>query len=253
MEQTDKQLEIINKVLDMLSIVYDESDFNFERNLAQKFQSIFESVKSIHLNQIMIDFDPKANSLFSVTNNLELIDKKFDRLLKWKSHYKEITAFKQELENDVDQFITKQSKFNVTYGTTEKSTIKHFYINTSLRLLKVKNDLSKVKEAINESLKAAPWIISKPITPKDAVSKTFTLAPSKKDDFFAIIAEMYEHQFFSTTSTELITKLDVLTAFGKLMQLKPEELPTIAAMPAIGKLTSTPVSIKSFPDYLLYK
>ncbi len=253
MEQTDKQLEIINKVLDMLSIVYDSNDFNFDRNLGQKFQLIFESVKSIHLNQIVVDFDPKANSLFSVTKNFELIDKKFERLLKWKSNYKEITAFKQELETDVEQFITKQSNFNVNYGTTEKDTIKYYYINTSIRLLKVKDDFSKVKEVIFESLKAAAWIITKPNTAETSVSKTFTLAPAKKEEFFAIIAEMYEHQFFSTTSTELITKHDVLIAFGNLMQIKLEELPTSAAMPTIAKLISTPVSVRSFPDYLLYQ
>ena len=231
---------------------------------------ILENLDLITKNDI-ISFDPEEKILKTITNTRSVIEdvdmmslfneiwnntsypgrvsqaesllsEKFKSLLNWKKDIDDIVVLRNALIDDCFLFYSRCKLMRNTMSLDGYSNLKIYYVETGLRLLKLKRDYKRLIEKINQ--KAEEEENSK--NPQQGNYNKFILNPDKISQFAAELSKLYKKDFFLAAVQETeIREEDILFGFQKFLDV--ELLPVEKSIAEISAETNY-----EFEKYLLH-
>jgi hypothetical protein len=253
MEKTNIILKKIDEIIEVICIVYDETELNFSSGvtLVTEFEKAFQKANSINIKEIKHDIWQATTLVKREYQINQLINTKFEKLISWKNGVYNLDALKDELNKDLDIFFQKQLLLHRNYSANDKSNIIRFYIAIGLRLIKacldLKNVIAQLKKMCEEEL---TQIENNEISQPE--SKNIKLNPAKIGEFTNIVFDLFEKGFFIPVESTLpFSYSDVMIAFGN-------SLHTFLPIPNNSNYsknlpTSTHSQGKGFADYLIHE
>jgi hypothetical protein len=257
MEKTNKNVEIINQVFDIICIIYDKDEFNFDKGpvLVQNLQKAFELVNSLNVKNISLEIWNATSKFKREDKIIDLMNYKFDRLVTWKPGKYEIDEMNQELTKDLILFFQKQTQINRKYLPGDKVQIERLYIAIGHRLLKANLDLDKVMRQLRMLIEDEA---SEGELESEEVSlikfRNIKLHPDKIVEFGSVMAGMFDNNYFiPIDNTISFSKRDVFNAFGELLHSDFESLPISLSKHVTAETILSTTNGKEFADYLLHE
>lgn len=255
MEKTNKIVEKINQIFDIICFIYDETEFNFDSasELIQKLQSALELAKNLDVKDITMEIWDATSKSQREDKIIHLMNFKFDRLLTWKPDAHDISILNKELKKDLDIFLVKQIQIKRDYIAAERVQIDRLYTAIAHRLLKANLDLDKVMRQLMkmQEEEGAGSESEELLTVK---SNNIKLHPDKINEFGYVIAGMFENNFFIPVDISIpFSKSEVFNALGELLHSTFEYLPEPFAKPIIVESVINSSNEKTFAEYLLHE
>lgn len=206
-----------------LSNILENLDFIANKDIIS-FDSEEKILKTLKLSRSIIE-DVDMMSLFNeiwnktsyhgrVSRAESLLNDEFKSLLNWKKDIDDIVVLRNALIDDCSLFYCRYKLMRNTISIDGYSNLKIYYVETGLRLLKLKRDYKRLIEKINQKAEEE----EKTKKTLNGNYNKFILNPDKTSQFAAELSKLYKKGFFVADSEETeIREEDILFGFQKML------------------------------------
>lgn len=258
MEKINKEAGIINKIFETLNIILDETEINFETNseLINKLSGSLELARTLNIRDAKDELWSAVTGKDKKKEINQLIDNKFEQLLSWKYNLKEISEFNDVVYKVIDSFLARRALIKRGCAPDSRMNFITYYTEIGYRLFKAAVDLDKVRVSLlaraeNESGNEHVELHLADGNKLPGIN--MRLHPGKRAEFAHAVSKMHDQQYFVPVKPAMsLSKEDILTAFGALMQVSLELNESVLPEPVQTVETVLPDNRKSFADYLLH-